>query len=257
MDTTPSITSASRTAVVEPASATTSPPRGDSAASRRKPLKQVLHENGLTLVLMGLFLVFMFGQTVTGLREHNKENAEHGQPTVSLGQYLVSGHFAEATAENWESEFLQMAMFVLLTVCLRQKGSPESKPMEGEDAVDEDPNEKRDDPRAPWPVRRGGFVLWLYSHSLSIAFAVLFLLSLAVHAWGGAKDYSEEQAAHGEAGVTLLQYVGTSRFWFESFQNWQSEFLSLAAMVYLGVYLREKGSGESKPVATPHDEQGD
>ena len=257
MDTTPSITSASRTAVIQSEPGTTTTPPRAAGASQRSSLKRILHENGLTLVLMALFVIFMLAQTATGLREHNKENEEHGQPKLSLAQYLVSGHFAEATAENWESEFLQMAMFVLLTVCLRQKGSPESKPLEGEDAVDEDPNEKRHDPRAPWPVRKGGFVLWLYSHSLSIAFATLFLLSLAVHAWGGAKDYSEEQAAKGEAGASMVQYMATSRFWFESFQNWQSEFLSLAAMVYLGVYLREKGSGESKPVATPHDEQGE
>ena len=259
MDTTPSFTSASRTAAIDDRTDTTPAARtaGHASHRHRSPFTQLLYENGLTLVLMGLFVVFMLGQTATGLREHNKEIEEHGQPKVSLAQYLVSGHFAEATAENWESEFLQMAMFVLLTVCLRQKGSPESKPLEGEEDVDEDPAEKRDDPRAPWPVRKGGFILWVYSHSLSLAFATLFLLSLAVHAWGGAKDYTEEQAAKGEAGASMLQYVGTSRFWFESFQNWQSEFLSLAAMVYLGVYLREKGSAESKPVATPHDEQGE
>jgi hypothetical protein len=223
----------------------------------RRSFKQFLHENGLTLVLMTLFLVTLVGQTITGFVEHNADNVEHGQPTVSLAQYFVSGHFIEATAENWESEFLQMAMFVVLTVCLRQKGSPESKSLDGDEAVDEDPNTKRNDPRAPWPVRHGGFVLWLYSHSLSIAFAVLFFLSIAGHAWGGAKEYTEEQAAHGQPGASTLQYLATSRFWFESFQNWQSEFLSLAAMVYLAVYLREKGSAESKPVATPHDEQGD
>jgi hypothetical protein len=189
--------------------------------------------------------------------EHNHDNAEHGQPQVTLSHYLASGHFWQATAENWESEFLQMAMFVLLTVCLRQKGSPESKSIDGEEEVDADPLEKRNDPRAPWPVRRGGAALWIYSHSLSIAFALLFLMSVVLHAWGGAVNYSEEQRAHGEHGATAIQYMATSRFWFESFQNWQSEFLSLAAMVYLAVYLRERGSAESKPVATPHDEQGE
>ncbi len=206
---------------------------------------------------MALFLIFMVGQTFTGFVEYNKENEDHDRPAVSLGQYLVGGHFWEATAENWESEFLQMAMFVVLTVCLRQKGSPESKSLDEDEEVDEDPRAKRNDPRAPWPVRKGGFVLWLYAHSLSIAFPLMFLLSFAAHAWGGAKEYSEEQTAHGESGVTTLQFMATSRFWFESFQNWQSEFLSLAAMVYLAVFLREKGSAESKSVATPHDEQGE
>ena len=214
-------------------------------------------ENSLTLVLMALFLLIMVGQALTGLREHNQDQQAHGRPTLSIGPYLASGHFWEATAENWESEFLQMAMFVLLTVCLRQKGSPESKPLEEEPGEEENLEEHRHDPRAPWPVRRGGLVLWLYSHSLSIAFAILFLLSFAAHAVGGAKEYSSQQQAHGEAGSGTLGYMTTSRFWFESFQNWQSEFLSLAAMVYLAVFLREKGSAESKPVATPHEERGE
>ena len=227
------------------------------ATSSGRTFRQFFHENGLTLVLMGLFLFSWIGQTVTGWVEHNQDNAEHNQPHVTLAHYLASGHFWQATAENWESEFLQMAMFVLLTVCLRQKGSPESKGMEGEDDVDADPLEKRNHPRVPWPVRRGGAILWVYSHSLSIAFALLFIMSFVLHAWGGAVSYSEQQHVHGEHGASVLQYMATSRFWFESFQNWQSEFLSLAAMVYLAVYLRERGSAESKPVATPHDEQGD
>ncbi len=116
---------------------------------------------------MALFLIFMVGQTFTGFVEYNKENEDHDRPAVSLGQYLVGGHFWEATAENWESEFLQMAMFVVLTVCLRQKGSPESNSLDEDEEVDEDPRAKRNDPRAPWPVRKGGFVLWLFSHSLA------------------------------------------------------------------------------------------
>jgi len=227
-----------------------------SNEERTSGFRRFLWENGLTLTLMGLFLFSWIGQTLTGLRDYNSDQQEHGQPTASLGEYLATGHFWEVTAENWESEFLQMAMFVLLTVWLRQKGSPESKEMEGEEEVDEDPRQKRDDPKAPWPVRQGGAVLWLYSHSLSIAFLVLFLLSFLAHAAGGAKEYSQEQTEHGQSGVTMMQYMATSRFWFESFQNWQSEFLSLAAMVWLAVYLREHGSAESKPVATPHEENG-
>ena len=255
MDASKALAASSRTATLGSASDIDHATPSRAAEKPRRSLGRFVNENSLTLVLMALFLLTMVGQTLTGLADHNNDNKEHGQPTVSLREYLVSGHFAEATAENWESEFLQMAMFVLLTVCLRQKGSPESKPMEGEDEVDEDPAEKRGDPDAPWPVRRGGFVLWLYSHSLSIAFAILFLFSFAVHAWGGAREYSQDQLAHGEGGTTMLQYIATTRFWFESFQNWQSEFLSLAAMVYLAVYLREKGSAESKPVASPHGEQ--
>jgi hypothetical protein len=151
-----------------------------------------------------------------------------------------------------------MAMFVVLTCFLFQKGSPESKDPDSEEAVDNDPRLEKDNPKAPWPVRKGGaFLLWLYSYSLSICFAILFIASFLIHAAGGVKEYNQEQLEHGESGTTMLAYMGTSRFWFESFQNWQSEFLSLAAMVYLAVYLRQRGSAESKPVATPHDEDGE
>ncbi len=244
-----------QTAPPQPGLTPHSTPSGAKTAA--KSLAQILHENGLTLVMLALFLLTMLGQTLTGLRERNNDAQEHGQPKLSLRQYLISGHFVEATAENWESEFLQMAMFVLLTVKLRQKGSPESRKLEGEEEVDEDPRKKRDDPRAPWPVRKGGAALRLYSHSLSIAFLLLFFFSFAVHAAGGAKEYSSEQQQHGNEAVSTLEYMATSTFWFESLQNWQSEFLSLAAMVYLSVYLREKGSAESKAVATPHDEHGE
>jgi hypothetical protein len=145
-----------------------------------------------------------------------------------------------------------MGMFVILTVLLRQKGSAESKPPEGNEDVDEDPRDHTQEPDVPWPVKKGGLVLWLYSNSLSIAFVLLFLLSFFGHAWGGAREYSEEQVAHGEAPVSLIQFMGTSEFWFQSFQNWQSEFLSIAAMVLFTIWLRQHGSPESKPVHWPH-----
>ncbi|MBV9880124.1 MAG: hypothetical protein JO180_06480, partial [Gemmatirosa sp.] len=110
---------------------------------------------------------------------------------------------------------------------------------------------------APWPVRRGGFLLWLYSNSLSIVFAVLFLLSFTVHGIKGAEEYNEEQREHGQPAVTVTQYMTSSQFWFESFQNWQSEFLSVGALVLLSVWLREQGSPQSKPVAAPHGETGE
>jgi hypothetical protein len=199
----------------------------------------------------------MLGQTFTGLREHNNGQRDHGQPEVGLAEYLKIGHCWEATAENWESEFLQMAMFVVLTAWLYQKGSAESKDPDSDEAVDNDPRLSRHDPKAPSPVRRGGLALWLYSHSLSLTFGALFVASFLIHAAAGAREYSQDQRQHGQAGVTTLQYMGTSRFWFESMQNWQSEFLSLAAMVILTIFLREKGSQESKPVAASHGETGE
>ena len=223
-------------------------------------MRRFIRENGLSIAAFSLFVVCLIGQFVTGLREYNSDQREHRQPTVRAAEYLRSGHFLEVTFENWESEFLQMAAFVVLTAMLYQKGSPESKKLDEEEAVDEDPRDALSSPKkrvkAPWPVLRGGIVLKVYEHSLSLALTLLFLMSLAVHAIGGAKHYNEEQVTHGGDTVSTLDYMGTSRFWFESFQNWQSEFLAVFALFVLTIWLRERGSPQSKPVAAGHDETG-
>ena len=162
----------------------------------------------------------------------------------------------EATMENWESEFLQMGIYVMLTACLFQKGSAESKKLDGEEAVDRDPRLSKNKKNAPWPVRKGGFVLKVYERSLSLALILLFVMCFTLHAVSGARLYSEKQVRNGEKAVSTLQYMATSHFWFESFQNWQSEFLSVAAIVFLTIYLRQKGSPESKPVDAPHKQTG-
>jgi hypothetical protein len=215
-----------------------------------------LRRNGLSLALAVLFLLFMAGQAVFGWRVFNEEQLEHSDTAVPLSGYLQSGHFWEATAENWESEFLQMAAYVLLTAALFQKGSSESKDPDESAAVDRDPRESRHKEDAPWPVRRGGVLLVLYEYSLSIAFTLLFVLSLVAHAIGGAALYNEERLAHCEPAVGILDYATSSTFWFESFQNWQSEFLALLAMVALSIWLRQRGSPESKPVDAPHSRTG-
>jgi hypothetical protein len=219
-------------------------------------MRRQFRENGLSIVLLSLFLLFWTGQSIVGHREHNSDQREHGQPEISYGAYLRSSHFWEATAENWESEFFQMYGYVILTAMLYQKGSSESKKPGESEPVDRDPRRsKRRD--APWPVRRGGLVLKLYEHSLSLAFLLFFLVSISLHAWAGAGVYNEEQAAHGQPGqLSVLQYAGTSRFWFESLQNWQSEFLAIASMVVFSIFLRQRGSPESKPVDSPHDQTG-
>ena len=218
-------------------------------------MRRLVRDNSLSLVLVMLFLLFVVPQSLTGHREYNQDQREHNQPTVRYVEYLGEGHFSESVFENWESEFLQIFGYVLLTAYFRQKGSPESKKVEGEEAVDADPSSQAG-PSSPWAARRGGGWARLYSHSLSLVFAVLFLASMALHAVGGAKDYSDEQQLHGEARVTTTQYVTTARFWFESFQNWQSEFLAVGTLVVLGIFLRERHSPESKPVAAPHGETG-
>ena len=146
-----------------------------------------------------------------------------------------------------------MGAFVLLTCFLYQKGSPESKDPEEEHPSDEAPAAGRGRSDAPWPVHRGGWVLWLYSRSLTFMFFWLFAMCFFLHAVSGAGEYNREQALIGEPGTTWLGYLATAQFWFESFQNWQSEFLSLGAFVVLSVYLRQRGSAESKAVSSSHD----
>jgi hypothetical protein len=212
-------------------------------------------QRALLLANAGLFFLFFVGMAVFGFSVYNEDQTDHGQDTVSFGHYLVTGDFVEATFENWESEFLQMGMYVVLTAYLIQRGSSESKKPEGAEQ-DEDPRTARDRPGAPWPVRRGGWVLRVYEKSLALLFLVLFLASFWGHAAGGARAYSAEQLDHGGQAVTAWQYLGTSQFWFESMQNWQSEFLAIAVMVGASVYLRYRGSPESKVVAAPHSSTG-
>jgi uncharacterized protein (DUF486 family) len=218
-------------------------------------MRRVLHDNALSLTMFALFLVFLVAQSVAGYLNNNSENEEHRQPPESYPEYLTSGSFVEATFENWESEFLQMGAYVLLTAFLIQKGSPESKKPDG-DEVDADPRKERDNPQAPGPVHRGGLVLTLYEHSLSLALFGLFLLSLVFHALGGHAEYNQQQLEHGQATVSLWSFVTSSAFWFQSMQNWQSEFLAVAALAVLGIFLRQRGSPESKPVAAPHAQTG-
>jgi hypothetical protein len=217
-------------------------------------MRRLLRENSLSVAMFGIFFLILIGQFATGLDESNSDREQHGMPPRSAAEYVTSGHFVEAVFENWESEFLQMGAFVLFTIKLRQRGSSESKQIYGEEEVDREPDPKRKD--VPWPVRRGGLVLKLYENSLAVALLALFVLSLALHAIGGATVYSEEQIAHGEPGVTALGYLTTSRMWFESLQNWQSEFLSIGVLIVFSVFFRQKGSAESKPVDAPRAETG-
>ncbi|MBA3768325.1 MAG: hypothetical protein H0W99_15370 [Acidobacteria bacterium] len=220
-------------------------------------MRRILRENGLLIVMFSLFIFAVIGQSITGYHEYNDDLKQHGQAQLAFGDYLGSGHFVEAIFENWESEFLQMGLYVLLTAFLYQKGSPESKKLDEKELVDSDPlKSRRKKADAPWPVRRGGFVLQIYKHSLTITLLLLFLISFALHAAGGARLYSQEQALHGSPAVSTIEYLGTSRFWFESFQNWQSEFLSVGMLVILSIFLRQIGSPESKPVDSPHSKTG-
>ena len=223
--------------------------------SRRIPA--FLHDNGLLLACLGLFVVFFVGMVVSGAATYNQEQQEHGsQEQVSVLKYLTTGDFVEATFENWESEFLQMGMYVVLTAFLFQRGSSESKPLNEPAPQDQDPREVRANQWRPWPVRKGGWVLLLYEYSLAIVFFVLFFASWSLHAMGDVNAFNEEQVQHGEAAISVWRYLTTSQSWFESMQNWQSEFIAVAAIIGLSIFLRQRGSAESKPVAESHRHTG-
>ncbi|MCD9853072.1 hypothetical protein LUD75_00015 [Epilithonimonas sp. JDS] len=209
------------------------------------------YRNGLSISVVSLFLLFLGFQYVTGWHVKNDELNEAHLPKLSLLQYFSSPHFMQATFENWESEFLQMGMYVLLTVSLRQKGSAESKSLTKKEEVDREPVAHKN---APWPLKKGGVILAIYKHSLSIAFGILFLLSFIFHFIGSLNNYNEEQTEKHLPTMSWNDYFLNSKFWFESFQNWQSEFLAVAAIVLLSIWFREKGSPQSKPVDATYDE---
>lgn len=205
--------------------------------------------NGLLIVFLSLMLITLGGQAYTGWNENNQERLEKNLPLHSFPEYLHSGHFIQATFENWESEFFQMGLYVFLTVFLYQQGSAESKSLDEPEEVDREPSATKD---APWPVKRGGWILTIYKNSLSLVFLFLFLGSFIFHAYGTMEQINDEE----HKSLTLFDMFTENRFWFESLQNWQSEFLSVASIVFLSIYLRQKGSPESKPVDAPHDETG-
>ena len=209
-------------------------------------MQSTFRNNGLTIVLMTIFLVSIVGMALAGFAHENQTLASHARPPMTFGAYVVSGAFISAVFENWESEFLQMSCYVMLTAVLFQRGSAESR----------DP----DDPGRPGdgisdaPGR--GFGRWLYAHSLGLALAFLFVASFIAHWLGSLVAANEEAVRHGQPAQTAAEYLFGSQFWFESFQNWQSEFLSTAVLVVLSIFLRFRGSPESKPVSAPHSETG-
>jgi hypothetical protein len=208
-------------------------------------------------VVFALFLGSFVGQTVAGYHVFNDDREDHKKAQVTFSEYLTTGHFSEATFENWESEFLQMGMFVLLTAWLVQKGASESKkPDEGKEREKDSRAAREGD--SPWPVHKGGLALKLYEHSLSSVLLILFVGSFLLHVVGGVHEHNREALEHGGQVMSFASYLGSSQLWFESFQNWQSEFFSLWALLLLSIVLREKGSPQSKPVtASAKDTGGD
>lgn len=207
-----------------------------------------IRDRALTLCLMVMFLLSLAGQFLTGFAEYNSEQAQHGQAAAAVNEYLATGHPWEALFENWESEFLQMGAYVMLTAMLFQRGSAESR-----------------DPDAPFrpgdelPAAVGAWHKlgrWLYAHGLGLALAALFALSFALHWLASVAAANAEALRHGGPAQSAFAYLGSPQLWFESFQNWQSEFLSTAVLVVLSIFLRFRGSPESKALADAHGDTG-
>jgi hypothetical protein len=204
-----------------------------------------IRDNSLTLALAVLFLMSLVGQAFTGLAAENDERMLDALPPVALPDYLGGGEFLSALFENWESEFLQMWAYVMLTAYLFQRGSPESRDPDGEETR---PGEGKKRKRSAGRT--------LYEHSLGLAMLLLFIASFALHWVNSFRKEVEEAAREGHPAPELPGYLGDPQLWFESFQNWQSEFMSTAVLVVLGIFLRERFSPESKGVGEPNSKTG-
>ncbi|MCW2715266.1 MAG: hypothetical protein JWN88_2313 [Frankiales bacterium] len=222
-------------------------------------VRRRLRDNGLGLVFGGLFLLALVGQAFAGNGQYNEEQAADGLDRISLWEYVRTSDFAVDVAENWQSEYLQFTLFILATVWLVQRGSPESKQLDergrGTDA-DQRLGQHIRAASSSW-AKAGGWRTSLYSHSLVLVMGSIFLLSWLAQSIAGWATYNEEQLRQRTSTTTWVEYLAMPDFWSRTLQNWQSEFLAVGSMVVLSIYLRERGSPESKPVGDPHDETAD
>jgi Domain of unknown function (DUF6766) len=217
-----------------------------------------IRENSLSLFFLILCLVTLGGQSIAGHLEYNEELRAHGDPTISWGRYVVSSHFGGAVMENWQSEFLQFSFFIAATIWLVQRGSAESKKLD-EAGLQDDRQQRVGEhasQRSPAWARVKYWRFKLYSNSLLIVMTALFFGSWFTQSVTNWTTFNEEQLDHHEPTVSWLSYVGSAGFWEKTLQNWQSEFLAVGTMAVFTIYLRQRGSPESKPVGAPHDETG-
>jgi hypothetical protein len=219
---------------------------------------RTVRNHGLSLFFLTLFVIALVGQAIAGHAEYNNEQIAHGSEAVSFGRYVVSSEFGQAVMENWQSEYLQFTLFLFATVWFVQKGSPESKELH-KVGLESDEDQKlgaHASPESPKWARARGFKLWLYSNSLLIVMGSIWLGSWFAHSVTGWSAYNSEQLEHEESALSYLQYLGSADFWETTLQNWQSEFLAVGSMAVLAIYLRQRGSPESKPVGAPHEATG-
>ena len=220
--------------------------------------RRFLRNNSLSLTFGALFLAALVGQAFAGLADFNNQQVADQLATVSLGRYLTSADFAVDVTENWQSEYLQFLLYIVLTVSLIQRGSPESKKLDekGRESDEKQRIGRYAGPSSPRWARVGGWRTRLFSSSLGLVMATIFLLCWLVQSVAGWSAYNEEQLEQLRDPLSWLGYVGSADFWSRSLQNWQSEFLAVGSMAVLSIYLRQRGSPESKPVGTSHQSTG-
>jgi hypothetical protein len=219
---------------------------------------KTLRNHGLSLFFLTIFVAALIGQAIAGSAEFNNEAIEHGSETKSLLSYVVSADFGQGVMENWQSEYLQFTLFIFATVWFVQKGSPESKKVD-EVGIQSDREQKVGQyatEASPAWARARGFKLWLYSNSLLIVMLTIWLGSWFAQSLTGWRAYNEQQVDHDGSTLGWVQYLGSADFWETTLQNWQSEFLAVGSMAVLAIYLRQRGSPESKPVGATHESTG-
>jgi hypothetical protein len=221
-------------------------------------MRSFVKHNGLSLVFLGLFLAAVAFQAIAGHADFNEDQDRHGDPSMSLGRYLISSEFATALMENWQSEYLQFTLFILLTVWLLQRGSPESKELDqaGRESDQRQKVGEHADPQSPRWAKAAGLRRTLYENSLLIVMGAIWIGSWFAQSITGVTTYNADRLDHHEAPVSWAEYLTRPDFWEKTLQNWQSEFLAVGSMAILAVYLRQRGSPESKPVGTPHHATG-
>jgi hypothetical protein len=215
-------------------------------------------DQSLSLFFLGLFLLTLAGQSVAGWKSHNETQMEHDSPTISYGRYLVSSDYGEAVLENWQSEYLQFVTFIMATIWLVQRGSNESKPIQdiGRESDEKQKVGSHAQSNSPRWAKAGDWRTAIYSNSLFIVMATIFLGSWFAQSVTGWTEYNADQGDHDESPVSWAGYLVRPDFWEKTLQNWQSEFLAVGTMAAYTIYLRQRGSPESKPVGAPHDETG-
>jgi hypothetical protein len=221
-------------------------------------VRTFVKHNGLSLAFLALFLIALVLQAVAGHTDFNEDQARHGDPSMSFGRYVVSSEFATAVLENWQSEYLQFTLFILLTVWLLQRGSPESKEP-GKEGRESDEHQRvgaHADESSPKWARADGLRRTLYENSLLIVMGAIWVGSWFAQSVTGVAEYNSERLDHHQAAVSWGEYLTRADFWEKTLQNWQSEFLAVGSMAILAVYLRQRGSPESKPVGAPHHATG-